>query len=340
MAFDIPNAASAEDPSQAMPDSRDFTDILIPSFSGTGVVTGCAVTPQGSPDMTVAVAAGTVAVAGVSVGVAGGNVVITAADATNPRFDLIVASNTGVKSAVAGVPAAAPVFPSAAGKVVLAAVRVPAGAASINAAKIVDKRVPPVISAPAQEVGSMKLWPSTVAPAAWVLCDGASYLRAGGTYDALFALIGTTFGSVDGTHFNVPDLRGRVPVGLGTHADVNALAKAEAGALVVGNRRPKHQTDATNLTITGAPGVGTLALPDHVHDVPHSNPVANNLPQNFAGSAIMDTGTTPTGNPTTHPAITGAPSVGSLDVGGAGGPSGTAPADEPAFLVINFIIKL
>jgi microcystin-dependent protein len=50
------------------------------------------------------------------------------------------------------------------------------------------------------------------APAGWLLCDGASYLRA--SYANLFAIIGTIYGSVDGTHFNVPDMRGRVPAGL------------------------------------------------------------------------------------------------------------------------------
>jgi microcystin-dependent protein len=46
-------------------------------------------------------------------------------------------------------------------------------------------------------------------PAWAVLCDGSSYLRAG-AMAALFAVIGTTYGSVDGTHFNVPDCRGKV----------------------------------------------------------------------------------------------------------------------------------
>src|SRR5262245_19026075 len=52
----------------------------------------------------------------------------------------------------------------------------------------------------------------------WLLCDGASYLRSG-TYASLFAAIGTTYGSADGTHFNVPDFRGRVPAGVGFSPD-------------------------------------------------------------------------------------------------------------------------
>ena len=48
-------------------------------------------------------------------------------------------------------------------------------------------------------------------PAGFLLCDGASYLRA--DYPDLFAAIGTLWGAADGTHFNVPNLKGRVPVG-------------------------------------------------------------------------------------------------------------------------------
>ena len=44
-------------------------------------------------------------------------------------------------------------------------------------------------------------------PTGYVKCNGASYSRTG-TYAALFAVIGTTYGAVDGNSFNVPDLRG------------------------------------------------------------------------------------------------------------------------------------
>jgi microcystin-dependent protein len=66
-------------------------------------------------------------------------------------------------------------------------------------------------------VGAFGLVPSGVAlpyvasgaaPSGFLLCDGTSYLRA--SYAGLFAVIGTTYGSVDGSHFNVPDFRGDV----------------------------------------------------------------------------------------------------------------------------------
>ena len=64
----------------------------------------------------------------------------------------------------------------------------------------------------------------------WLLCDGRAVSRT--TYSRLFAVIGTSFGSGNGsTTFNLPDLRGRVPAGLddigGTAA--NRLTTAGSG---------------------------------------------------------------------------------------------------------------
>lgn len=52
-------------------------------------------------------------------------------------------------------------------------------------------------------------------PTGWIPCDGRSLLRA--DYPNLFAAIGTVWGAVDGSHFNIPDLRGQTLVGQGTN---------------------------------------------------------------------------------------------------------------------------
>lgn len=62
--------------------------------------------------------------------------------------------------------------------------------------------------------GAMLDFGGTSAPTGWLACDGSSLLRAG-TYAALFAAIGTTWGAADGTHFNIPDFARRVAVGSG-----------------------------------------------------------------------------------------------------------------------------
>lgn len=82
--------------------------------------------------------------------------------------------------------------------------------------------------------GSIILTGRTTADTGWLLCDGAAVSRTGATL-ALFNAIGTTYGVGDGsTTFNLPDTRGRFPLG-----------KATAG--------------------TGSTLGGTGGLIDHVH---------------------------------------------------------------------------
>lgn len=65
----------------------------------------------------------------------------------------------------------------------------------------------------------------TTAPQGYLMCDGAAVSRA--DYSELFAAIGTTYGAGDGlTTFNVPDLRGRTPLGAGTGTATDATAHA------------------------------------------------------------------------------------------------------------------
>jgi microcystin-dependent protein len=51
-------------------------------------------------------------------------------------------------------------------------------------------------------------------PVGSLLCDGTAYARV--DFPLLFAAIGTTWGAPTASEFNVPDLRGRSPVGSGT----------------------------------------------------------------------------------------------------------------------------
>lgn len=55
----------------------------------------------------------------------------------------------------------------------------------------------------------------SAAPTGWLLCNGNAVSRT--TYASLFAVIGTTYGSGDGsTTFNLPDTRGIFISGVGT----------------------------------------------------------------------------------------------------------------------------
>jgi microcystin-dependent protein len=73
--------------------------------------------------------------------------------------------------------------------------------------------------------GVVKMYAGSSAPAGYLLCDGSSYSTS--TYAALFSVIGYTFGG-SGNNFNVPDMRGRVPIGVGTGAATDTIVPVSA----------------------------------------------------------------------------------------------------------------
>jgi hypothetical protein len=154
MTFIVPNdSGSLAHERQAQLDQHDFS-ILARAHETTGVVTGCGVTAQVTPDMTVAVASGSIRWQGGSVVnvSAVSSLTIGSADPTNPRFDLVVVNNSGTVSVLAGTASTNPVFPdvTAGSYIALAAVYVPAADTAISSNQIVDKRIflAPVVSAP------------------------------------------------------------------------------------------------------------------------------------------------------------------------------------------------
>ena len=79
----------------------------------------------------------------------------------------------------------------------------PSGSSTIN------RTTPPLWLVP---VGTILLYASVIPPDdSWLLCNGQSVNRS--TYAELYHIIGTTFGSSSSTTFNVPDMKGRVPIG-------------------------------------------------------------------------------------------------------------------------------
>lgn len=73
--------------------------------------------------------------------------------------------------------------------------------------------------------GTISLWGTAVAPSGYLLCDGTAVSRT--TYADLFAVIGVTYGAGDTTTtFNVPNLKGKVPVGYSsTETEFDALGE-------------------------------------------------------------------------------------------------------------------
>jgi microcystin-dependent protein len=63
-------------------------------------------------------------------------------------------------------------------------------------------------------IGEIKIWSTSNVPVGYLLCNGQEVSRV--DYQALFDMIGTTYGAGDGTTFNLPDLRDRSPMGVNT----------------------------------------------------------------------------------------------------------------------------
>lgn len=125
--------------------------------------------------------------------------------------------------------------------------------------------VPTVNSVP---TGAVFSFAGSAAPTGYLMCDGSAVSRT--VYASLFELLSTTYGVGDGsTTFNLPDLRGRVPVGLssGGPAEVNALGDSDGLAANLRNISHHHtyrdpgSTDGTGSTggVSGpnAPGTAT-----------------------------------------------------------------------------------
>lgn len=122
---------------------QEYLDILVEGIQGKNGVIGTGGGVTGGADMTPAVATVEVISNYIKYTVTGADVTIGAADATNPRFDLIVVNSSGALAVRAGTAAAAPKPPArTANDVVLAVVYVPATDTAIATSQCIDMRVP------------------------------------------------------------------------------------------------------------------------------------------------------------------------------------------------------
>ena len=80
--------------------------------------------------------------------------------------------------------------------------------------------------------GAIIMFSGSSAPIGWLLCDGSAVSRT--TYANLFVVVSTTYGAGNGsTTFNVPDLRSRMPIGVGTGTKVATFASRASNVITV-----------------------------------------------------------------------------------------------------------
>jgi microcystin-dependent protein len=93
-------------------------------------------------------------------------------------------------------------------------------------------------------VGEVRMFGGNFAPVNWAFCDGT--LLAISQFDALYNLIGTTYGGNGTTNFALPDLRGRIPVHQGSGYIAGQLAGEETVTLITG-QLPVHNHSLTSV---------------------------------------------------------------------------------------------
>jgi len=165
--------------------------------------------------------------------------------------------------------------------------------------------------------GSILAFAGSSLPTGYLDCDGSAVSRT--TYAALFTAIGTTWGIGDGsTTFNLPDLRGRAVIGVGTGSGLSARALADTGGV---------ETVALS-TAELASHTHTVTDPGHTHAPPGSG--------SFLNDFTVAPGNVSSGTRGHVDAATGSATTG-ISLGSAG--SGTAHENLQPFRAAYWIIK-
>jgi microcystin-dependent protein len=159
-------------------------------------------------------------------------------------------------------------------------------------------------------VGEIRLFAGNFEPNGWRFCNGRTLAIADN--ETLFQVIGTTYGGDGETTFNLPDLRGRAPIHVGTGTD--------GIPYIIGSTGGVESVTLTNQQI-----------PVHSHAL---------LATSAAGSANSPAGRVTGAPPTIDLYIEDTPSVNAAPV--AVGPSGGSQPHEnmQPFVCVNYIISL
>lgn len=192
---------------------------------------------------------------------------------------------------------------------------------------------------------------STSVPVGWLLCSGQEVSRT--TYSDLFAVIGTIYGSGNGsTTFNVPDLRNRFPVGLGPSTWSDALNEKSGSeqAVVVTHT---HTTADHSHSLASHGHSASVSTPDGTHDhqvLGKHNSVGSGTTSRFmagntSGTDMAALTPSPQGHHQHTISIGGsgaqaASFAGNLSVNAPSGATSTSnTANLPPYITLNFIIK-
>jgi microcystin-dependent protein len=168
-------------------------------------------------------------------------------------------------------------------------------------------------------IGSVQAYAGGAAPAGWLLCNGDAVST--GTYPDLFTVVGYAYGG-SGATFNLPDLRGRMPIGAGNDGSAANNAARSRGDKSGDTRLQSHNHGGSS---------GNTDV-NHGHSITVNYRLSGSQSNSFN---IGDHSGSNVGPVTTNTAqSTGLNHSHTIPSDGLGG-----SGNMPPFLVTNYIIK-
>lgn len=162
-------------------------------------------------------------------------------------------------------------------------------------------------------IGEIKMVGFNFPPKGWAGCDGALLSIAQNT--ALFSLLGTQFGGDGRTNFQLPDLRGRVPIHMGQGPGTSPYFMGDAGG-----------TEAATLTYG--------QMPQHTHALQGTSGAGNT--RSAAGAALAKEAAGQTAVYNNAPTVDSTLSPSSIGIAGGSQPH----ENRQPYLAVNFVIAL
>jgi microcystin-dependent protein len=160
-------------------------------------------------------------------------------------------------------------------------------------------------------LGQIMILAGNFPPKNSAFCDGS--LLAISANQGLFSLLGTIYGGDGRTTFALPDLRGRVPIGMGPGPGLSPYQQGQKGG------QETHTLQSSE-------------MPSHTHPVTIAAANENNTPKNRPGGNVLGAANI------YDAAATADAALGGVNVGAAGN---NAPHENrQPYLAVNYIIAL
>lgn len=165
-------------------------------------------------------------------------------------------------------------------------------------------------------IGVIKIFAGNFAPRGWAFCNGQ--LVSINQNQALFAILGTTYGGNGQTTFALPDLRGRAPIHFGQGPGLSNLSLGQVGGV-------------ENVTLN----INQIPAHNHPLNVNDANATVHKPTNTTVVAAPVDVNTDPASG---YSAVAPNTQLAANSIGVAGGSQ--PHENRPPYLAINYIICL